>query len=181
MTRTAFALLLLVACVGCSRDDAATPAPANVPAAATPSAPPPPPGANAERARAAALAAGPGTCDEDVPTIRTLPMKGDLGFDAHFDRLKVHPQAYKACLVAMVRDRTAIGDPGQGPKRSPYVLGDLAYDLLASLGHIKYGDCMPADVMKKTEVSGSVVVYEWLDATNHRRQVHRCLGKRLGV
>jgi hypothetical protein len=183
MTRTAVALMLLVACAGCGRDDAATPAATTAVPSATPTPPPAPPatGADADRARAAALAAGPGTCDEDVPAIRVLPMKGELGVDAHYDRLAVHPQAYKACLVAMVRDRTAIADPGQGPARTPYVLGDLAYDLLARLGHIKYGDCIPAEVMKKTQASGSVVVYQWLDAINHRRQVHRCLGKRLGV
>ena len=181
MTRTAFALMLLIAGTGCSRDEAAATAPANAPAtAASSSSPPPAPaGTDPGKARAAALAAGPGTCDEDVPAIRLLPMKGDLGYDAHYDRMAVHPQAYKACLVAMVRDRTAIKDPGQGPTRNPYVLGDLAYDLLSTLGHIKYGDCIPREVWNGP--TGSQAVYPWLDAINHRRQVHRCLGKQLGV
>jgi hypothetical protein len=101
--------------------------------------------------------------------------------DPHFDRIAVHRDAYKACLLAMVRDATAIADPGDAPKRAPYAQGDLAYDLLAKVGFIQYGECVPVDVMRRVDANGNQAVYDWLAAINHRRQVLRCLGKRLGA
>jgi hypothetical protein len=124
---------------------------------------------------------GPGTCEEDVPAIQRLPAQGELGVDPHFDRIAVHRDAYKACLLAMVRDATAIADPGAAPGRNPYAQGDLAYDLLARIGFIQYGECIPGDVMGRVAAGGDQAVYDWLAAINHRRQVLRCLGKRLGA
>jgi hypothetical protein len=185
MKRTALALLILIACAGCGREEApAKSAPGAADDAQAPAAIPPPPapaGPDAERARAAALAAGPGSCEAQVPAIRVLPAKAELGHDGNFDRVAVHPQAYKACLVAMVRDRTPMQDPGPEPKRDPYAVGDLAYDLLARLGHIKYGECIPDHVLQRLQTAGPNAVTLWLADTNPRRQVHRCLGKRLGV
>jgi hypothetical protein len=81
----------------------------------------------------------------------------------------------------MVRDATAIADPGTPPARNPYAQGDLAYDLLARVGFIQYGECIPGDVMRRVDANGNQAVYDWLAAINHRRQALRCLGKRLGA
>ena len=160
----------------------AAPPPAAGPAAPAPRPASPPPAQRADNgpARTAALAMGPGTCEEDVPAIRRLPTQGELGVDPHFDRIAVHRDAYKACLLAMVRDSTAIADPGAPPARNPYAQGDLAYDLLARVGFIQYGECIPGDVMRRVDAGSNQPVYDWLAAINHRRQVLRCLGKRLG-
>ena len=175
----------LLACTGCGErvaPDAAAPAPATTTGATPPTPPPPPttPRTDDGAARAAALAKGPGTCEEDVTSLRVLPANGQLGRDPHFDRMAVHPQAYAACLVAMVRDRTPMQDPGDGPKRTPYDQGTLAYDLLHQLGHIEFGECVPADVVKKSK-NDVAAIAAWLDDKNHRRQAHRCLAKGLGL
>ena len=70
-----------------------------------------------------------------------------------------------------------MADPGPDPKRTPYDQGVLAYELLQRLGHIEQGECLPADV----KAQGGAAAVQWLDDKNHRRQVHRCLGKKLGV
>jgi hypothetical protein len=80
----------------------------------------------------------------------------------------------------MVRDRTPLADPADGPQRKPYDQGDLAYDLLHRIGLIENGECLPADVVRQGEGNSNAVV-AWLDDKNHRRQVHRCLGKRFGL
>jgi hypothetical protein len=172
--------LIVVLATGCGKGDAPA-ASASAPAAATPQdqAPPPPspPAVDEGAARTAALALGPGTCDEDVPAIQRYPMKGMLGVDPHFDRIKVHREAYKDCLLAMVRDATPRPDPTdfKGPV---YAQGDLAYALLADLGYIQYGECVPAQVMADSR--GKAAVHDWLATPNHRRQLLRCLGKQLG-
>lgn len=191
MRRASFllpSLVVLALMAGC--DKASTPGATAPPTASTPTptpAPAPPraqpapsPATDDGPARAAALAKGPGTCEEDVAALRVLPQKGQLGRDPHFDRMAVHPRAYTACLVALVRDRTPLQDPGEEPKRTPYDLGNLAYDLLQRLGHVEAGECIPPSVMQKVDTAGAQVVTEWLDDKNHRRQAHRCLAKRLG-
>jgi hypothetical protein len=180
-------VLALLACAGCG-ERAAPPAGAP-PTAAAPAPPAPRPASPTPRAprtdngpaRTAALAMGPGSCEQDVPAIQRLPAQGELGVDPHFDRIAVHRDAYKACLLAMVRDATAIADPGAAPARHPYAQGDLAYDLLARIGFIQYGECLPAEVMGRVDATSNQPVYDWLAEINHRRQVLRCLGKRLGA
>ena len=172
-------LLALALLAGCKDQPQAA---ATGPASAAPAAPAPAPATpsiDENAARTKALAAGPGTCEEDVAAIRVLPPDGRLGHDAHFDRIAVHRDAYKACLVAMVRDTTPLPDPGPAPKRTPYAQGDLAYDLLQAVRLIERGECLPSDVAGRAASSGAVG--EWLAGTNHRRQLHRCLGKKLGA
>jgi hypothetical protein len=177
------ALALCTACGERAPSPQAAPPVAATPAAQAPRPPTPtPPARHSDDgpARTAALAMGPGNCEEDVPAIQRLPAQGDLGVDPHFDRIAVHRDAYKACLLAMVRDSTGIADPSTGTRRSPYAQGDLAYDLLAHVGFIQYGECIPGDVMRRADAGANQAVYDWLAAINHRRQVLRCLGKRLG-
>ena len=174
-------LLLVTLAAGCDKEGSApTTAAAPPPGASVPPpAPPPPSSPNEAAARAAALAKGPGTCEEDLVALRWLPIKKTLGYDPHYDRMLLHPQAYRTCLVAMVRDRTPITDPSMGPKSGTYDLGNLAYDMLSELGHIEYGECLPAEVLRPH--GSKYDVHEWLADKNHRRQVHRCLGKKLGL
>ncbi|MGH8028864.1 MAG: hypothetical protein ACREO3_02915 [Arenimonas sp.] len=185
MRRISFLLpgmLLLATVLGCDRaPTAAAPAPAASSTQKPQAAAPPAPSRDESAARAAALAAGPGTCEEDVVALRVLPMQGQLGLDRHFDRMAVHPQAYAACLVAMVRDRTAIEDLGDAPKRSAYDRGDLAYDVLQRINLVETGACIPGDVVRQAETTGAHVVSDWLEDKNHRRQAHRCLLKALGL
>jgi hypothetical protein len=178
------AVLLLAACAGC---DGAVPAepPADAAPLLVPPPPPPPPlptGSDVEAAaRAAALAAGPGTCEEDVRQLVLLPTDNRLGRDPHFDRIAVHPDAYKACLVAMVPDATPIADPGEGPKHTPYAQGDLAYDLLFRLDFIWYGECIAGGQLNLVELSAPFDIYAWLDAPAHRREAHACLAKKFAA
>jgi hypothetical protein len=185
MRRMTFEWMLVVAVLasaGCGKHEApaaAAPATPNAstPAPTRPAAPTP----DAGPARDAALAKGPGTCEQDVPAIRHLPANGELGVDPSFDRIAVHREAYKGCLVGMVRDATPIADPGPEPKRNPYAQGDLAYDLLAAIGFIQYGECLDPAVAQRAASEGRQAVSAWLAAPNPRRQVLRCLGKRLGT
>jgi hypothetical protein len=185
MRRMAFESMLVIALLagaGCDKHSVPTAAaPAPTTAAAPAPARPAPPVLDAGPARDAALAKGPGTCEQDVPAIRQLPANGELGVDPGFDRIAVHREAYKACLVGMVRDATPIADPGPEPKRNPYAPGDLASDLLAAVGFIQYGECLDPAVAKRAASEGRQVVSAWLAAPNPRRQVLRCLGKRLGT
>jgi hypothetical protein len=183
MPRSSFAIALCaaLACAGCGRKEAPASTPAPAPTTSTAPRPAPAPRHDSGPARDAALAKGAGTCEQDVPAIRRLPANGELGVDASFDRIAVHRDAYKACLVAMVRDATAVADPGGGPGRHPYAQGDLAYDLLAATGLIQYGECLDPAIARKAASEGRQVVSAWLAAPNPRRQLLRCLSRRLGT
>ncbi len=152
----------------------ATPQPQSRPAP-----PPPPPTPPAESgARAAALAAGPGTC-ADLKQIKVLPFKGDLGWDREYDRFIVHFPAYKDCLVTTILDSTPINDPGEGPKRYPYAVGDLAYDILTSAGAIDYRKCIPTEISGAYELRGVHAFIEWVHAGDNRQRLHLCVVKQL--
>jgi hypothetical protein len=156
-------------CGGCGTGE--TPHPADSRQAA----PPPPAMPSRESAVEAARSAGAGSCKEDVPNIKVLPLKGVLGLDARYDRIVVHGPAYADCLLEMVKDARPIADPGQGPGRHPYALGDLAYDLLSHTGSIAYGDCIPPAVLRSADSVGSMAVYRWLDTSSNRRKAYECL------
>jgi hypothetical protein len=184
MRRVSCVIVMAIAVLaGCGKRDEPV---AAAPAPAAKNAPAPAPAARAPTqqagpARDAALAKGQGTCEQDVPAIRHLPANGELGIDDGFDRIAVHREAYKACLVGMVRDATPVDDPGDEPRRHPYAQGDLAYDLLAAVGFIQYGECLDPAIAQRAANEGRQVVSAWLAAPNPRRQLLRCLSKRLGT
>ena len=159
-------LLLSLAIVSCGSDrDTSTP-------------PPPPPLPSSDVAYRAALAAGPGTC-RDLETIRVLPFKGELGYDKSYDRIAVHIDSYRECLIKAILDTTPIKDPGEGPKRAPYAVGDLAFNVLTATGQIRFSTCIPQQVQRQVDEVGVMAFQEWLHSNANRASLHRCVVEQL--
>ncbi len=143
--------------------------------------PPPPPVAkiSQDQAKARALALGVGSCN-DLSKIKVLPFKDELGEDTQFDRMVVNFSGYKSCLIGMITDRTEIQDPSIGPKRHPYTVGNLAYDVITSSGQIDYTTCMPAQLSGSWEQQGAQAFAVWLAQDGNPEILQACVQKHLG-
>ena len=143
--------------------------------------PPPPPAADTtqDQARARALALGVGACN-DISNIKVLPFKDELGEDAQFDRMVVNFGGYKSCLIAKITDRTEIQDPSIGPKRHPYTVGNLAYDVITSSGRIDYTTCMPAQLSASWKQQGAQALTTWLAKDGNPEVLQACVQEHLG-
>jgi hypothetical protein len=154
-------------------------------AAEPPPPPPPPPRVmddpdSQQAARQRALALGPGSC-EDLVRIATLPWKNVLGLDVQFDRMVVHFDVHRECLVAKLIDDTPIADPGTGPTRHPYAVGDLAYDVITRAGALDYADCVPDEIAERWDAVGSLALVEWTAAAGNRERLQACVSRQLSA
>jgi hypothetical protein len=146
--------------------------------------PPPPPPApetaiDQSHARAQALALGVGACD-DLSKIKVLPIKDQLGYDAQFDRMVVNFDGYKACLIGKIVDRSPIQDPSMGPKRHPYLVGNLAYDVITSSGRLEYDTCVPSEISADWETFGAQALTQWASRDNNLEVLQACVARHLG-
>lgn len=146
-------------------------------------APPPPPPPETEidqsQARAQALALGVGACN-DLSKIKVLPMKDQLGYDPQFDRMVVNFDGYKACLIGKIVDRSPIEDPSMGPKRHPYLVGNLAYDVITSSGRLEYEVCIPSEISADWETFGAQALTQWASHNNNLEVLQACVARHLG-
>ena len=147
--------------------------------------PPPPPNVagsadGQEAARQRALALGVGQC-EDIAKIKTLPFRDELGQDEQFDRMVVNFEGYRSCLVGKITDDTAILDPSTGPKRHPYAVGNLAYDVITRSGLLDYQVCLPAEISDRWKLVGAQALVEWTDISGNREKLQKCVVNRLAA
>ena len=143
-----------------------------------PPAPPPGPEITQDQARARALALGVGPCD-DLRLIKVLPFKDELGEDAQFDRMVVNFEGYKPCLISKITDQTQIQDPSVGPKRHPYTVGALAYDVITSSGRLSYSTCIPSEISASWEQQGAQALAAWLVHSGNSRILQACVQEQL--
>jgi hypothetical protein len=149
--------------------------------------PPPPPlpplapetAIDQSHARAQALALGIGACD-DLSKIKILPIKDQLGYDAQFDRMVVNFDGYKPCLIGKIVDRSPIQDPSMGPKRHPYLVGNLAYDVITSSGRLEYDTCVPSEISADWETVGAQALTQWASRDNNLEILQACVARHLG-
>ena len=167
----AMPILLAASCA----DPAQSAAPAHTP----PPPPPPRPTITQDEARAQALALGVGSCD-DLLQIKVLPFKDEIGEDTQFDRMVVNFDGYKACLIGKITDRTEIQDRSVGPKRHPYTVGGLAYDVITSSGRLDYLTCMPPEISASWEHRGAQALTDWLTEDGNPEILQACVQEQLG-
>ena len=164
-------ILLAASCA----DRAQSTAAAQIP----PPPPPPRPTITQDEARAQALALGVGSCD-DLLQIKVLPFKDELGEDNQFDRMVVNFDGYKACLIGKITDRTEIQDRSVGPKRHPYTVGGLAYDVITGSGRLDYSTCMPSEISEDWERQGAQALTAWLEQKGNPEILQACVQEQLG-
>ena len=148
-----------------------------------PPAPPLPPSAvdralSQETAKRRAQELGVGPCD-DITKIRTLPFRDELGQDAQFDRMVVNFDGYRTCLVGKITDGTPVPDPSSGPKRHSYAVGNLAYDVIASVGVLEYEICLPAEISDRWKAVGAQALVEWTAIAGNREKLQACVIEQL--
>ena len=167
----AIAALLAAGCWDSTQNAATAPA----------SSPPPLPDAQAtqDQAKANALALGVGPCD-DLLKIKHLPFKDELGEDAQFDQMVVNFDGYRACLVGKITDRTEIEDRSVGPKRHPYTVGALAYDVITGSGRLDYMTCMPSEISASWQEQGAQALTDWLAQDGNPEILQACVKEHLG-
>jgi hypothetical protein len=143
----------------------------------TPSKPPPPPYTSQTQFREAALRMGVGGCD-DLPKIRAAPQKqGSLGADPYWDRIAVHPQQYRVCLVEAISDRRLVHGISFGPGTPASTVGDVAHALLVEIGFIPWGMCLPPAVSHSS--LGAIAARDWLKSPGHRTTWEACIRRAL--
>ena len=172
-----FASLLIgvLVCAGCSDQVPNTSAAQRI----LPPPPPSEPRMTEAQAKANALALGVGACD-DLTKIKVLAFGRELGQDAQLDRMVVNFDGYKECLISKLTDRTEIPDPAMRPKRFPYTVGNLAYDVIGRSGRFDYMTCVPAEISESWQYRGSQALTEWLVHDGNPEALQVCVQRHLG-
>ena len=138
---------------------------------------PPPTPPSQDESYAKALSLGAGDCS-DLKRIELYPFKGGvLGEDPYYDRIFVHIEAYRSCLIAAISDRTPVKGITFGPNIVPGTIGDLAYALLVDSGQAQWGICVPNEVTDST--IGAASFYSWLEESTNRVDWEACILREL--
>ena len=139
--------------------------------------PPPPQPSNQDELHASALARGAGDCS-DLGRIKAYPTQaGLLGEDPFYDRILVHIEKYRSCLILAISDQTPVHGISFGPGIIPGTVGDLAYALLVDGGQVQWGICVPDQVAHST--SGAATFYSWLSKPANRTDWQVCVLREL--
>lgn len=121
---------------------------------------------------------GPGDCG-DLDRMQGLPMMGQHGFDPYYDRIMVHIQAYKQCLLEMTGSTAQTHVTPSYPGVRVRNKGDLAHILLLDGRAIAWHDCVPDQVIEQ-EKRGKITFDTWIEKPGSRELWHQCLLRKHG-
>ena len=139
--------------------------------------PPPPTPPSQDELYAKAMTLGSGDCS-DLKRIELYPFKrGVLGEDPYYDRIFVHIEAYRGCLISAITDRTPVQGISFGPNIVPGTIGDLAYALLVDSGQAEWGICAPNEVTQSA--IGAASFYGWPEESTNRTDWEVCVLREL--
>lgn len=113
----------------------------------------------------------------DLGKIGEVPLKTDWPIeDKYYISLRAQSTNAKHCLIEQITNETPMKDPRSEPtKVEGFVVGDLAFFLLADFGFVDFNEVLPDDVQAKLPDRGVLAYFNWVKASGNRQALQdRC-------